>query len=121
MRLALAFASARYLTKPAIREAFRKGLEDLPEEVVLYWFTLCFYGYRQQAGRAALRTLLTYEQPEDAPDEAAGGRKRKARKADMGPDLFGSMDPGQAGNNGQGKDEKSKRGGGKKPRERTTH
>src|SRR5204863_9514101 len=64
MRLALAFASARYLTKSAQREMFRTGLVELPAEVVLYWFTLCFYGYRQQAGRAALRTLLTYQQTE---------------------------------------------------------
>src|SRR6266542_5107833 len=33
MRLALAFASARYLTKPTAREMFRRGLDELPAEV----------------------------------------------------------------------------------------
>lgn len=63
MRLALVFTSARWLVTPKQRQAFREGLEDLPSEVVLYWFTLCFYGYRQTAGRAALRELLTHEEP----------------------------------------------------------
>ncbi len=67
VRLALGFASARYLTKPTQRRMFRNGLLELPAEVVLYWFTLCFYGYRQLAGKAALRTLLTYEQPSEKP------------------------------------------------------
>jgi hypothetical protein len=80
MRLALAFASARYLTKPAAREMFRRGIEELPAEVVLYWFTLCFYGYRQQAGRAALRTLLTYEQS-DRDERPARRQRQKARDA----------------------------------------
>jgi hypothetical protein len=87
IRLALAFASARYLTRPAQRAMFRSGLLDLPAEVVLYWFTLCFYGYRQQAGRAALRTLLTYEQGEEKP-EARPTRSRKSRKKTTGPMLF---------------------------------
>jgi hypothetical protein len=87
IRLALAFASARYLTKPAQRGMFRSGLLELPAEVVLYWFTLCFYGYRQQAGRAALRTLLTYEQPEEKP-EARPARRRKGRREAVGPTLF---------------------------------
>lgn len=87
MRLALAFASARYLTRPAQRGLFRSGLLDLPAEVVLYWFTLCFYGYRQQAGRAALRTLLTYEQPEEKP-ETRPARGRKGGKEAAGPTLF---------------------------------
>jgi hypothetical protein len=38
----------------------------LPEEVLLYWFTLCFYGYRQAAGRAVLRMLLTHEEEGDS-------------------------------------------------------
>jgi hypothetical protein len=87
MRLALAFASARYLTRPAQRAMFRSGLLELPAEVVLYWFTLCFYGYRQQAGRAALRTLLTYEQPEEKP-QAKSGRSRKRRRETVEPTLF---------------------------------
>jgi hypothetical protein len=87
MRLALAFASARYLTRPPQRGMFRSGLLDLPAEVVLYWFTLCFYGYRQQAGRAALRTLLTYEQSEEKP-EAKPTRGRKGGKQAAGPTLF---------------------------------
>ena len=38
-------------------------LAELPAEALLYWFTLCFYGNRLSAGRAALRALLTYEEP----------------------------------------------------------
>ncbi len=79
IRLALGFASARYLTKPAQRKMFRDGLLGLPAEVVLYWFTLCFYGYRQLAGRAALRTLLTYEQPVEKPKPERKPKPRKKR------------------------------------------
>jgi hypothetical protein len=106
MRLALAFASARYLTKAAQRTQFRNGLLDLPGEVVLYWFTLCFYGYRQQAGRAALRTLFTYEQSETAPphgtesEEPKAAPKRKSRAKPKGPSLF---DSGEAGGGGKSK------------------
>ena len=64
MRLALAFSAVRYLILPKQRRMFVLGLKELPSEVVLYWFTLCFYGYSQAAGRAALRTLLTHEEPE---------------------------------------------------------
>lgn len=94
MRLALAFASARYLTKAAQRTLFRNGVLDLPAEVVLYWFTLCFYGYRQQAGRAALRTLFTYDQSEPARTAGTGSEgpkanpKRKSRAKPKGPSLF---------------------------------
>lgn len=70
MRLALAFGCARYLVKHADRRKFQEELEKLPSEVVLYWFTLCFYGYRQAAGRAALRTLLTHEEPEERAEAA---------------------------------------------------
>jgi hypothetical protein len=45
--------------------------------VILYWFTLCFYGYRQAAGRVALRTLLTHEEP----DERARPTPAKAKLA----------------------------------------
>jgi hypothetical protein len=76
MRLALAFSAARWLGTPQQRRLFRVGLEELPSEVVLYWFTLCFYGYRQAAGRAALRTLLTHE----ASEEAGAGRPSPRRK-----------------------------------------
>ncbi len=55
----------------------REGLEELPSEVVLYWFTLCFYGYRQAAGRAALRTLFTHEEPEEMIEARSATRKRK--------------------------------------------
>jgi hypothetical protein len=96
MRLALAFASARYLTKAAQRTQFRNGLLDLPAEVVLYWFTLCFYGYRQQAGRAALRTLFTYAQPEPEVEGSAPAPKSrsrsKAKSAAPSPSLFGPDD-----------------------------
>jgi len=70
MRLALAFSSARWLVKRKHRTMFLKGLRSLPSEVVLYWFTLCFYGYQQAAGRAALRTLLTHEEPTEEPRSA---------------------------------------------------
>ena len=46
MRLALAFSAARWLVTPRQRRLFREGLEELPSQVVLYWFTLCFYGIR---------------------------------------------------------------------------
>jgi hypothetical protein len=66
MRLALAFSAARWLAGAAQRRMFRDALAALPSEVLLYWFTLCFYGYRQAAGRAALRVLLTHpERNED--------------------------------------------------------
>jgi hypothetical protein len=63
MRLALAFSAARWLAGAAQRRMFRDGLAALPAEVLLYWFTLCFYGYRQAAGRAALRVLLSHQEP----------------------------------------------------------
>jgi hypothetical protein len=87
MRLALAFSAARWLTTPQQRRMFREGLEELPSEVVLYWFTLCFYGYRQSAGRAALRTLLTHEEPAEQDEADAGVRKRRRSRADE-PTLF---------------------------------
>jgi hypothetical protein len=87
MRLALAFSAARWLTTPHQRRMFREGLEELPSEVVLYWFTLCFYGYRQSAGRAALRTLLTHEEPAEQDEADAGVRKRRSSRADE-PTLF---------------------------------
>jgi hypothetical protein len=88
MRLALAFSAARWLVTPRQRRLFREGLEELPSEVVLYWFTLCFYGYRQAAGRAALRTLFTHEGLEEtSADCPSAGRKRK-RVSESGPSLF---------------------------------
>jgi hypothetical protein len=87
MRLALAFSAARWLATPHQRRLFREGLEELPSEVVLYWFTLCFYGYRQAAGRAALRTLFTHEEPEEISEARTVIRKRK-REPESGPSLF---------------------------------
>ncbi|MGH8071206.1 MAG: DUF7680 family protein [Candidatus Entotheonellia bacterium] len=87
MRLALAFSAARWLTTPQQRRMFREGLEELPSEVVLYWFTLCFYGYRQSAGRAALRTLLTHEEPAEKEEQDAVIRKRRRQREDE-PTLF---------------------------------
>jgi len=81
MRLALAFSAARWLATPQQRRMFREGLEELPSEVVLYWFTLCFYGYRQSAGRAALRTFLTHEEPAEQDEEDAVVRQRKRPRA----------------------------------------
>ena len=85
MRLALAFSAARYLVNPHQRRLFREGLEDLPHEVVLYWFTLCFYGYRQAAGRAALRALFTHEEPEEGQEPRRPSRRRSSP---TGPSLF---------------------------------
>lgn len=84
MRLAL--ACARYLVKAEDRRRFAEGLQGLPSEVILYWFTLCFYGYRQAAGRVALRTLLTHEEPDERSRQASGKKKpvssgRQARLA----------------------------------------
>jgi hypothetical protein len=87
MRLALALSAARWLATPQQRRMFREGLEELPSEVVLYWFTLCFYGYRQSAGRAALRTFLTHEEPAEQYEEDAGIRQRK-RPRETEPTLF---------------------------------
>jgi hypothetical protein len=96
MRLALALSAARWLTTPHQRRMFRAGLEVLPSEVILYWFTLCFYGYRQAAGRAALRTLLTHEEPGDAPSSAPRGRV--TGKSNTGVPLFSRADTeGQSG------------------------
>lgn len=88
MRLALAFACARYLVKADDRRRFAEGLQGLPSEVILYWFTLCFYGYRQAAGRVALRTLLTHEEPDErarpAPAKAKPAASRqRARQAPL--------------------------------------
>jgi len=90
MRLALAFSAARWLVTPRQRRLFRAGLEELPSEVVLYWFTLCFYGYRQAAGRAALRTLFTHEELEEVSEARSGPRKRK-REPVSEPNLFSSQ------------------------------
>ena len=89
MRLALAFSAARWLVTPRQRRLFREGLEELPSEVVLYWFTLCFYGYRQAAGRAALRTLFTHEGSEEGGAARAGSRKRQHEPVSE-PNLFSS-------------------------------
>jgi len=85
LRMSLAFSNARYLRSPAQRKMFKEGLYDLPSEVVLYWFTLCFYGYRQAAGRAALRTLLTYQQKDD--ESSSSRRKRPNQLPDVSPTL----------------------------------
>lgn len=87
MRLALAFSSARWLVSTRQRTMFRDGLYALPSEVVLYWFTLCFYGYRQAAGRAALRVLLAYEEAADegatAPPRGKKGKKENVTSASL--------------------------------------
>jgi hypothetical protein len=88
MRLALAFSAARWLTTPGSRTAFAQGLLSLPSEVILYWFTMCFYGYRQAAARAALRTLLTHS---DDSREGPEARRRTDSKIERGrfvPSLF---------------------------------
>ena len=88
MRLALAFSAARWLVTPRQRRLFREGLEELPSEVVLYWFTLCFYGYRQAAGRAALRTLFTHEGAEETSVDRPSARRKRKRVSESGPSLF---------------------------------
>jgi hypothetical protein len=88
MRLALAFSAARWLVMPRQRRLFREGLEELPSEVVLYWFTLCFYGYRQAAGRAALRTLFTHEGSEETSTDRPSARRKRQRQPESGPSLF---------------------------------
>jgi len=88
MRLALAFSAARWLVTPRQRQLFREGLEELPSEVVLYWFTLCFYGYRQAAGRAALRTLFTHEGSEETSADRPSARRKRKRVSESGPSLF---------------------------------
>ena len=88
MRLALAFSAARWLTTPQQRRMFREGLEELPSEVVLYWFTLCFYGYRQSAGRAALRTLLTHEEPAEMDEAGCRAPSAQALNVKDEPTLF---------------------------------
>ncbi len=88
MRLALAFSAARWLVTPRQRRLFRAGLEELPSEVVLYWFTLCFYGYRQAAGRAALRTLFTHEEPEETSQVRPAARRKRKHTSESGPSLF---------------------------------
>jgi hypothetical protein len=87
MRLALAFSAARWLTTPQQRRMYQKGLDELSSEVILYWFTLCFYGYRQASGRAALRILLTHEEPGDGHRERPYSQKRK-RGETPEPSLF---------------------------------
>ena len=76
LRLSLAFSNARYLRSQTQKRMFKEGLYSLPSEVVLYWFTLCFYGYRQAAGKAALRTLLTFQQKDGETPKPS--RKAKA-------------------------------------------
>jgi hypothetical protein len=101
MRLALAFSAARWLATPQQRRMFREGLEELPSEVVLYWFTLCFYGYRQSAGRAALRTLLSHEEPPEQGEEGAVIRRRK-RPRETEPTLFSMTRSDLSGENQAG-------------------
>lgn len=76
MRLALAFACARYLATPEKRRAFVQHLNELPPEVLLYWFTQCFYGRRTAAARNALRELLTHAD-DDYPKVCAPGFGRR--------------------------------------------
>lgn len=92
MRLALAFSSVRYLTKASQRRRFREGLESLPSEVLLYWFVLCFYGYRQAAGKAALRTLLTHEEPVVDEENFIEPYPRLWNRQDSTGDLFSGLE-----------------------------
>jgi hypothetical protein len=82
MRLALAFSAARWLNTSHKRSSFAEGLSALPSEVILYWFTLCFYGRRQSAARAALRALLTL------PNDSQDGSKSRRRESEVTRDRF---------------------------------
>lgn len=95
MRLALAFSAAKYLATAEQRSRFQEGLAELPSEVILYWFTLCFYGYRQAAGKAALRELLTHEEPPPRSAPEASGRPRSSKAAGP-PPLLGGMEVREA-------------------------
>ena len=97
MRLALAFSAARWLVTPRQRRLFHEGLAELPSEVVLYWFTLCFYGYRQAAGRAALRTLFTHEGSEETSADRPSTRRKRPRVSESGPSLFALSNDEQRG------------------------
>lgn len=59
MILAMAFMLAGRCNTTARKNAVRDGLTNLEPEVLLYWFTLCAYGWRQKAGQAALFALFT--------------------------------------------------------------
>jgi len=85
MRLALAFSAARWLAGAGQRRMFRDGLATLPSEVLLYWFTLCFYGYRQAGGRAALRVLLTHQEPSEEDEVPAARTKEEPVAPAVGP------------------------------------
>jgi hypothetical protein len=99
MRVALAFSAARYLGGARQRQLFATGVVELPGEVLLYWFTICFYGHRLAAGRAALRTLLTYEEPISSDglhnSEGQSDRKAKHRREQAEPDLFSLASEGR--------------------------
>jgi len=99
MRLALAFSSARWIVTSRQRTMFLDGLYALPSEVVLYWFTLCFYGYRQPAGRAALRVLLAYDDSTVETDHSSR-RKKHSNQDQPSMSLFDDdLDGGQSMNN----------------------
>jgi hypothetical protein len=90
-----------YLFPQHPHRPLREGLDELPSEVVLYWFTLCFYGYRQSAGRAALRTFLTHEEPAEQDEEDAVIRQRK-RPRETEPTLFSMTRSDLSGENQAG-------------------
>jgi hypothetical protein len=102
MRLALAFSAAKYLVVADQRARYQEGLDELPSEVILYWFTLCFYGYRQAAGRLSLRVLLTHEEPRATDRETTSGRTatRPTAAADL-PLPVPAGDPGRHQEQGQ--------------------
>lgn len=58
MRIGLAFVGAKFVLGATGWREFIANLDALPDEVVLYWFTLCFYGGRKRQARKALVTLL---------------------------------------------------------------
>lgn len=58
MRLALTFMLSGRCSTVAKRNRVVDGMVNLEAEAVMYWFTGCFFGYRQKAFRAALFALL---------------------------------------------------------------
>lgn len=59
MRVAMLFALMGRCRTIRTAKDVQCGVADMPAEVVLYWFTLCFYGRRRKAGKAGLYSLLT--------------------------------------------------------------
>lgn len=58
MRFAMLMMVYGKIRNVSVENCVLHELRNLPSEEVLYWFTKCAYGYRQQAARAALFAFL---------------------------------------------------------------